>query len=173
MLRGDLYRPDARARISHVLLNSVTSDCRQRQEHNLTLRNETDVLLTVPPFTALDPPQLKLLAGASERLQFEVGEILVAQGETEHAVYVILEGTADVSIETEDGPRVVRQLVRHAFVGEIAFLDEVARTATVVATSELVALKIQRDVVMRLIDEVPALADSIAAHKERSGYVYD
>ena len=94
MLRGDLYRPDARARISRVLLNSVTSDCRQRQEPNLTLRNEADVLLTVPPFTVLDPPQLKLLAGASERLQFATGEILVAQGETEHAVYVILEGTA-------------------------------------------------------------------------------
>ena len=52
----------------------------------MSLQNEADVLLTVPPFTVLDPPQLKLLAAASEQLQFKPGETFVAQGETGNAV---------------------------------------------------------------------------------------
>jgi putative ABC transport system ATP-binding protein len=138
-----------------------------------TLENEAHVLVTVPPFTVLDPPQIKILAAASERIQIAPGEVLVAQGKINDAVFVILEGTADVSFESAGHNRIVRRLVRHAFFGEVAFLEAVPRTATVTATSDLVVLKIDGETLLQLIAEVPALADSIAAHKSRSGYVYD
>lgn len=127
----------------------------------MSLNEEVDLLRRVPLFAKLEPSKLKLLAFTSERLTFQAGQSLFRQGDMGDAAYVIMDGQADVQVDTPQGPLTVAQLKRDAFVGEIAILCDVPRTATVTATTELVALRIAKELFFRLVTEFPQMAVEI------------
>ena len=99
----------------------------------MSLHDETELLRSVPPFATLESSKLKLLAFASERLQYVPAETLVTQGEIGDSVYVIISGTVDVTLESGGEERFIRAMGEHAFIGEVAVLENTPRTATVTA----------------------------------------
>jgi CRP-like cAMP-binding protein len=127
----------------------------------MSLQQEFELLRKIPMFANIEPAKLKLLAFTSERLSYTDGEVLFRQGELGDAAFLIIAGEADVTIETETGPLTVATLGDHDFVGEIAILCDVPRTATVTARSELEALRIEKDLFFRLIGEFPEIAKEV------------
>jgi CRP-like cAMP-binding protein len=127
----------------------------------MSLKEEVDVLRNIPLFAKLEPAKLKLLAFTSERLSFAPGQTLCNQGDPGDAAYVILDGEADVLIDTPTGKARVATLPRNAIVGEIAILCDVPRTATVIAKSPLTVLRIAKDTFFRLVTEFPQMAVEI------------
>jgi CRP-like cAMP-binding protein len=84
------------------------------------------------------------------------------QGDIGDAGYLIVKGEADVIIETNDGKMLtVASVGRNVFVGEIAILCDMPRTATITATSELDTLRISKDLFFRLVNEFPTMAVEI------------
>jgi CRP-like cAMP-binding protein len=124
----------------------------------MSLNEEVELLRSVPLFANLEPSKLKLLAFTSERLTFPKGQDLFKQGDIGDAAYVIISGSAEVVIETPSGPLTVAQVGKNAFVGEIAILIDVPRTASVRPTTELETLKISKDLFFRLMTEFPEMA---------------
>jgi len=124
----------------------------------MSLNEEVELLRSVPLFANLEPSKLKLLAFTSERLTFPKGQDLFKQGDIGDAAYVIISGSAEVVIETPSGPLTVAQVGKNAFVGEIAILIDVPRTATIRATTRLETLKISKDLFFRLMTEFPEMA---------------
>ena len=139
----------------------------------MTLRDEVALLQDLPPFASLEPAKLKLLAFASQQQRFEPGDALIRQGEKADALYVILEGTVAVSVASEEASRVVRELGPPAFVGEFAILNQSLGTATVAAKTEVRALEIERDVLLRVIEDVPELGQGLRRHMETADYVVE
>ena len=127
----------------------------------MSLNEEVELLRSVPLFANIEPSKLKLLAFTSERLTFPAGQDLFRQGDIGDAAYVIVSGDADVIINTPSGPLTVARVGKNAFVGEIAILIDVPRTATISAITELETLKISKDLFFRLITEFPAMAIEI------------
>lgn len=128
----------------------------------MSLDEEVDVLRRIPLFGNIEPAKLKLLAFTSERLTYDKGQALFRQGDMGDAAYIILEGEADVVVSMPPGePRKVADLGRHDIIGEIAVLCDVPRTATVVAGSRLITLKISKDNFIRMITEFPQMAVEI------------
>lgn len=127
----------------------------------MSLNEEVELLRKIPLFAKLEPSKLKLLAFTSERLTYEPGRRLFDQGDMGDAAYIIVEGEADVLVDTPKGEIRVATLSRNDFVGEIAILCDVPRTATVSANTELVALRISKDLFFRLIAEFPQMAVEI------------
>ena len=127
----------------------------------MSLQQEVELLRKIPMFANIDPAKLKLLAFTSERLSYADGDILFRQHEPGDAAFLIIAGEADVSIDTDKGPLTVATLGSHDFVGEIAILCDVPRTATVTARSPLEALRIEKDLFFRLIGEFPEIAKEI------------
>ena len=127
----------------------------------MSLNEEVELLRNIPLFAKLEPSKLKLLAFTSERLTFEAGQDLFRQGDPGDAAYLIVEGEVEVVIETGRGPLVLARHQRNAFVGEIAILCDVPRTATIRATGDVVALRISKDHFFRLIEEFPEMAVEI------------
>ncbi len=127
----------------------------------MSLQQEFELLRKIPMFANIEPAKLKLLAFTSERLSYANGEVLFRQGEPGDAAFLIIKGEADVTIETETGPLIVATLGDHDFVGEIAILCDVPRTATVTARSDLEALRIKKELFFRLIGEFPEIAKEI------------
>lgn len=127
----------------------------------MSLQQEVGLLKKIPMFSKIDPAKLKLLAFTSERLSYAAGQVLFRQGDPGDAAFVIISGEAEVSIDTDNGPLIVANLADHDFVGEIAILCDVPRTATVTARSNLEALRISKDLFFRLIKEFPEIATEV------------
>lgn len=127
----------------------------------MSLQEEVEILRRIPLFARMETARLKLLAFTSQRLSFEAGQALFHQGEPGDSAYILIEGEADVSIDSPGGPIVVATLGRHAIVGEIAILCDVPRTATVNARTPLLTLRIDKETFFRLVNEFPQMAVEI------------
>ena len=122
------------------------------------LEQEVEVLRRIPLFQNIEPSKLKLMAFASERVTFAEGNALFEQGEEGDAAYIVLDGTADVRVTADGGGAItIAQVASNDIVGEIAILCDVPRTATVVATSELVTLKITKELFFRMVQDFPQI----------------
>jgi CRP-like cAMP-binding protein len=127
----------------------------------VSLQEEVDLLRRIPLFAKVEPPKLKLLAFASERVTFEAGQELFHQGDMPDAAYIIIEGSADVMLDTQRGRVTVATIGRNELVGEIGIICDVPRTATVLAKSRLVTLKVNKDLLLRMITDFPTMAIEI------------
>lgn len=127
----------------------------------MSLNEEVELLRNIPLFAKLEPAKLKLLAFTSERLSYDAEQSLFHQGDMGDAAYLIIDGEADVLVESAGGEIVVATLARNDFVGEIAILCDVPRTATVRAKTALVTLRISKDLFFRLVAEFPQMSVEI------------
>lgn len=127
----------------------------------MSLQEEVDLLRRIPLFAKVEPPKLKLLAFASERVTFEAGQELFHQGDMPDAAYIIIDGSADVMLDTQRGRVTVATIGRNELVGEIGIICDVPRTATVLAKSRLVTLKVNKDLLLRMITDFPTMAIEI------------
>ena len=127
----------------------------------MSLQRDVEALRAIPLFAKVEPARLKLLAFTSEHLDFEPGEVVCRQGEPGDAAYILLEGTADVFVDTPKGRVKVATLGKNEIVGEIAILCDVPRTATVVAATRLHTLRIAKDGFFNLVAQFPQVGVEI------------
>ena len=99
----------------------------------MSLKQEFELLRRVPIFAEIEPAKLKLLAFMSERVAFDPGKRLMRQGDPADAAYLIIDGHAEVIVETPAGPVIVATLGPNELVGEMGILCDVPRNATVCA----------------------------------------
>jgi CRP/FNR family cyclic AMP-dependent transcriptional regulator len=137
----------------------------------MSLKQEFELLRRVPIFAEIEPAKLKLLAFVSERVSFDAGNLLMRQGDSADAAYLIIEGHAEVILETSAGPMTVATLGANETVGEMGILGNVPRAATVRAKDRVVALRISKEPFMRMVREFPSMSVSIMqvlAHRVES-----
>lgn len=124
----------------------------------MSLESDAAALRKVPLFRGVDDQKLRLLAFMSERVVFEAGENIVVEGDFGDTAFIILSGTAEVVIATSRGEQPVATIGENDFVGEIAILIDVPRTATVRATTEVVALAVTKEHFFKLLSNFPDMA---------------
>jgi CRP-like cAMP-binding protein len=138
----------------------------------VSLNDEVELLRTIPLFANIEPSKLKLLAFTSERLTFRKGQDLCKQGEMGDAAFIIIDGEADVLVETDGKVNSVAKAGKHSVVGEIAILCDVPRTATLRALTDVTVLRISKELFFRLVREFPqmglAIMRELAARLDRT-----
>lgn len=127
----------------------------------MTLQRDVEVLRSIPLFAKVEPAKLKLLAFTSEQVEYMVGEVLFRQGDTGDAAFIVLEGDADILVDTPQGQVRVAQLGKNDIVGEIAILCDVPRTATVAAATRLLTLRVSKDGFFNLVTQFPQVGVEI------------
>ncbi len=127
----------------------------------MSLQEDVERLRKIPLFAKIEPSKLKLLAFTSQRLTFNSGEHLCRQGEPGDSAYIIIDGTADVVVETPRGPMIVATVGKNDFVGEIAILCDVPRTATVTAKTKLTTMRIDKELFFQLVCQFPQMSVEI------------
>jgi len=127
----------------------------------MSLKQEFELLRRVPIFAEIEPAKLKLLAFMSERVAFDPGKLLMAQGDSADAAFLIIEGHAEVIAESLAGPVILAIVGANEIVGEMGILCNAPRNATVRAKDRLVALRISKELFMRMVREFPNIAVSI------------
>lgn len=139
----------------------------------MSLGEEFRLLSEVPPLQGLDQRRLKLLSFVCQRLSFEPGQALCRQGDVADAVYVVVDGEVDVRLRSGGEERHLRRVGRHAIIGEVGTLAIGQRTASVIAHTPVVALKLEQAHFHRLLQDVPALKEAVERHIEKADYTYE
>jgi CRP-like cAMP-binding protein len=92
-----------------------------------------DLLRRVPIFSDLDKKELERIAASMKSRTFNAGDTVTAEGQTGIGFFVIDSGEAKVTI----GGQERRRLGPGDYFGEVALLNESARTATITAETDL------------------------------------
>jgi CRP/FNR family transcriptional regulator, cyclic AMP receptor protein len=92
-----------------------------------------DLLRRVPLFSDLDRKELERIAASMKERTFGAGDTVTAEGQSGVGFFVIDSGQAKVTVGGEER----RRLGPGDYFGEVALLNESARTATITAESDL------------------------------------
>lgn len=123
-----------------------------------TVDGEVEMLRRAPLFRSLDTRRLRLLAFTGQTRLFRAGEAVFRQGEPGDDAFLLLAGTVAVTVEAEQDSVPIAELGSNDLIGEIAVLCDAPRTATVTATTDVRALRIEKDTLLRLMREFPDMA---------------
>jgi CRP/FNR family transcriptional regulator, cyclic AMP receptor protein len=107
----------------------------------------------VPLFDGLSKKELTQLARLSEDLEVEPGKVLCKEGEIGKEFFVIVDGKVKVN---RKGRRVATR-GSGEFVGEIALLEDLPRTATVTAETPVRLFVLTRKDFRHLVDVNPGV----------------
>ena len=101
-----------------------------------------ETLKQVPLFAGLSKKELQVLVKSSQERTYKPGATIIKQGDTGVGLYIIEKGHAKVTQEQDlDRAEVVLNQVGPGDVlGEMALLDDLPRSANVVAEDEVTAI---------------------------------
>ncbi|PYQ43548.1 MAG: cyclic nucleotide-binding protein [Acidobacteria bacterium] len=117
------------------------------------------LLAEIPFFHFLDDGERVSLATQLEEVQVPEGQILFNYGEPGDCLYVIRSGKAEVFFKDDTGTRIVLEVAGSGdVVGELSLLDGGPRTASVVVTEKLDALRLDRADLDQFLRTHPAAA---------------
>ena len=124
---------------------------------------DVDRLARLPLFGELDAYDLGHVAGWLRDVELAPGDILIRQGAMPDDVYVLEDGTVEV---TRDGERIAT-LGAGDVVGEIALVDPQRRTATVQAATRVRAVALNLRDLPEMASEMPEIVRHLRSIAER------
>ena len=96
-------------------------------------RPSVETLQRVPLFSGLESRDLERIADSFKERRYSAGDTIAGEGQGGAGFFVIAEGTASVTVQSQERGN----LGPGDYFGEIALIDEGARTATVTAETDM------------------------------------
>lgn len=128
----------------------------------------TELLRTVKLFKGMTLSEFKVLAKRLRLYTIAEGEVVLHQGESGDALYLIARGVLRVSGETEAGEvQDLATLTAGDFFGEMALLSSDPRSATVQATTPCSLYRLKRGDLEAILDEHPQMRAILQATAEK------
>ncbi len=116
-----------------------------------------DKLATIELFAELSKKELKAVSRLMTTIDIKAGRQLMTEGEPGREFLIIVDGTATV----RRSGRVLAQVGSGDFLGELAVIAGVPRTATVTADTAMTVSVLNRREFSALLDEQPRLARKV------------
>jgi len=136
----------------------------------MTLEADIGCLKRLPLFHALPGPRLKLVALMGEKLRFEAGTRIIAEGEEPEGVYVVLEGEVEISNERADGRSKRFLLATGSIIGDVPILCGQGYVGQVTAKSDVTTLRLPKDLFFELLETIPDF--SLALSRDLASRLY-
>ena len=110
----------------------------------------------------LSPVQLEGIVEGSRIVRFGQGESIIRQGAQAGPMYVLVSGRAEVWIDSNGVRTSVAVLEPDACIGESSVLTGEARTATILALEDCLAVEVQKSTLVPIISASPELLESLS-----------
>jgi len=128
------------------------------------MREDLDIISTIPLFDGLPPDQLEALAEIVLRKHFQKGQIIFSEGDEADGFYVVVEGTVKIFKLSVEG----KEHILHIFesgepFGEVPVFAGEHFPAHAEAIAESRLLFFPRDAFINLIKQIPSLALNMLA----------
>ena len=123
------------------------------------MKNGADYLAKTSIFSSFKKQDLQLLAEKSRYCSYKMGDVIISEGTRDGRLFVLISGKVDVikSYSTKKSKR-LRTLAPPCYFGEMALIDEMVRSATVVARGKVKVLCLDQWNLHEAIEEYPELA---------------
>jgi len=115
--------------------------------------DKIDLLKKVPLFSNLSQRHLGMISKHVDQVQVERERVLAQEGKIGWEFIYILDGKARV----EKNGKLIRQLSRGDFFGEISLIDGEPRTVTVITETDMILLTVHKRSFDHLLDAIPGL----------------
>ena len=120
-------------------------------------------LRKVDLFSQMTDEELKALAERLRYAPFAKGNIIAKQGAIAHWLYIIINGEAEVYLETPDGGRrTVSNLLKGSFFGEMGMMTGAPRAASVVARTDVECYRLDKEALEEILHARPAIAEEMS-----------
>jgi len=119
----------------------------------------SDFLAYVPIFSELPKETIDKIALAGSRKSYKKDSVILMEEEAGSALFVIISGKVKISRTSNDGREVILSILDESdFFGEMAILDGLSRSATVVAIEESELFIIQRNDFLEMLKQFPEIS---------------
>ena len=126
--------------------NNIVKDAAQRKREKYE-----NFLQSVEILQQLDPYERSKLGDAVREESFNNGDYIIRQGATGDVFYMLSEGTAKALKRSETEEKEVMQYQPGSYFGERALLMNDLRAASIIATSNVTVLSLERSTFKRLL----------------------
>jgi hypothetical protein len=158
-LGKDAFEPLTRAVPGAIATGGIGDSApsgRRRPDRPLGRRG-ADLLAQVPLFEGLSRRHLKQIAERADEISFRQGETIVEADQPGGSFFVIVEG----EVRVVRGDRTIARAGPGEFFGEISLLDGGPRTASVIAETPVVAIRLFKASFDKIVREEPRVAGKI------------
>lgn len=115
-------------------------------ETQVSRRESRDSLRRLHFFSTFTDSEIDEILAASSMSTFEAGKVIIEEGAIDNAFYLMALGQAEV----RKGGKRINMLDKGDCFGEIGFLTSAKRTASVVAATKVLALKVNSDLMEKV-----------------------
>jgi small-conductance mechanosensitive channel/CRP-like cAMP-binding protein len=142
----------------------VTEENESRREHKQSEEVERRVkaLENVELFRRLTAEERRELAERMRVAPFVRGEALTKQGAEAHWLYIVIEGEAEVQVAINGKSEKVATLGGGDFFGEMGLMTGEARSATVVAETDVLCYRLDKQAFQQILSRRPEIAEDIS-----------
>lgn len=122
-----------------------------------------EALRKVELFNSFREEELDAIAQRLKYAPFARGDVITRQGAMAHWLYMLIEGSADVYLETPGQERrKLSTLQPGNFFGEMGLMTGAPRTATVIATTDVECYQLDKESFETVLTNRPELAEEIS-----------
>ncbi|MBL1211713.1 MAG: Crp/Fnr family transcriptional regulator [Ignavibacteriae bacterium] len=121
-----------------------------------------EFLKWVPIFSELEEETIEKIAQVGVRKSYGKENVILMEEEAGSALFVIISGKVKISRTSSDGREVILSILSESdFFGEMAILDGLTRSATVISIEESELYIIQRNQFLELLKSHPEISISL------------
>jgi MFS family permease len=115
-------------------------------------------------FATASRPLLERLASEAEEREFAAGSAIITEGAEADYLYVLVEGTVDVTASGESGgpAKPIRTMQAPTYFGEIGILEHIPRTANVIAADSCRCLLIDGEELLDAVQSANASSSMLS-----------
>ena len=124
---------------------------------------------TINPFlSGIKPEAIQMLMKDAKQLHLDENELLIRQGDTDDSMYIVLDGDLAVLVnyQKQADAVLIHMLNEGDIIGEMAFLEGNARSASVIANTKASVLKLSSRRVLLCLLKFPEVGDYLRQESE-------
>jgi len=126
------------------------------------MSSSTDFLLYVPIFSELNEETIAKIEQVGSKKSYSKENVILMEEDAGSALFVIISGKVKVVRTSSDGREVILSILNESdFFGEMAILDGLTRSATVIALEDSELFIIQREQFLELLKNFPEVSISL------------
>jgi CRP-like cAMP-binding protein len=167
LVRARIYSALRRAEIplsipAQSIFVTEENESRRERKHNEEIQHRVAALQHVELFHRLTDEERHELAGRLKVAPFVRGEALTRQGAEAHWLYILIEGGAEVQVAVNGKSEKVATLCEGDFFGEMGMMTGEPRRATVIAQSDVLCYRLDKDSFQDILRSRPEIAEDIS-----------
>lgn len=145
--------------------DAVFTRRRVRSLNSDFLEDRVALLSSIDLFHQIEPGALQSLASNLKKVAYESLEKVVVEGDQGDSMFIVMEGLLDVYVRNEEYEEDVQvgHITSGQFFGEMALLTGKPRSATVIASTDVVGYEITYQCMHELFQTYPEVMDTISA----------